>query len=140
MATRRPSVLLVEDDEVDVLNVRRALAKAGLEGVALHVAADGVEALAMLRGSPPLDPPPRMVVLDLNLPRMNGVEFLHELRADESLRDLVVIVLTTSDEERDVRSAFAHNVAGYFVKPIAFPTFVELMGTVSRYWSESQLP
>lgn len=138
---RRLPMLLVEDDEVDVLNVRRALAKAEL-GVALHVASDGVEALELLAGPrrDELEPFPKLVLLDLNLPRMNGIELLQRIRDDAELRRLVVIALTTSDDERDVRAAFDLNVAGYLVKPIAFPSFVEVMSSVGRYWGESLLP
>ncbi len=111
------SILLVEDDEVDIMNVRKAFKKNDFTSQ-LHVARDGVEALEMLRGElqSELMQLPRIILLDLNLPRMNGIEFLKKLRADAELRQLVVIVLTTSDDERDVLSAYNLNVAGYIVK------------------------
>lgn len=111
------SVLLVEDDEVDVEAMRRAFRLAGVERP-ITVAGDGLEALARLRGQdgrPPLAWPV-LVVLDLNLPRMKGAEFLAELRGDPELRDLPVFVLTTSDDERDKAQVHEHHAAGYFTK------------------------
>ncbi len=135
------SILLVEDDEVDIMNVRKAFKKNDFTSQ-LHVARDGVEALEMLRGElqSELMQLPRIILLDLNLPRMNGIEFLKKLRADAELRQLVVIVLTTSDDERDVLSAYNLNVAGYIVKPVTFNSFVEAMATVGLYWTLSELP
>ena len=119
MTDQRPvSVLLVEDDDVDVEAMRRAFRLAGVERP-ITVAGDGLEALALLRGEggrPPL-PQPVLVVLDLNLPRMKGNEFLAELRRDPALRELPVFVLTTSDDDRDKGEAYGHQAAGYLVKP-----------------------
>jgi CheY-like chemotaxis protein len=139
--TRKLTLLLVEDDEVDVMNVRRALRSNRL-GHVLRVAHDGVEALELLRSARDrkVEVLPQLILLDLNLPRMNGFEFLRELRADPELKRLVVIVLTTSDDERDVRAAYALNVAGYMVKPVAFGTFVDVVNALDRYWSCSELP
>ena len=138
---KKISILLVEDDEVDVMNVQRAFDKAGF-GTTLHVASDGVEALEMLRGNRKenLDPFPQILLLDLNLPRMNGIELLREMRSDPRLRRMVVIVLSTSDDARDVFAAYELNVAGYLVKPIGFPRFVEMIQHVSAYWSLNELP
>jgi DNA-binding NarL/FixJ family response regulator len=77
----------------------------------------------------------RLVLLDLNMPRMNGIEFLKELRADPALRAISVVVLTTSDEERDRVEAYSLNVAGYLLKPVRFVPFIELMVTLNRYWT-----
>ena len=110
------SFLLVEDDSVDVEAVRRSFQKHGFEPP-LVTASDGVEALSILRGEKSVAlQRPYVVLLDLNLPRMGGFEFLSQLRADPELRDAVVFVLSTSNAERDKRKAYAHNVAGYFVK------------------------
>lgn len=138
---RRLSVLLVEDDDVEVMNVRRAFQKMKLENP-LYTAQDGVEALELLRGQrrAELDVFPRIILLDLNLPRMNGIEFLRELRNDPELKRLVVVVLTTSDDSRDVLEAFRLNVAGYVVKPPTFDGFVDALETVGSYWSLSELP
>lgn len=98
------NVLLVEDDDLDVMNVHRAFKKNNI-GNPLFIAGNGVEALEMLRGkdgAPPAVPEERRIILlDLNMPKMGGIEFLRELRADPDLRPLPVIVLTTSDEDRD---------------------------------------
>src|SRR5688500_18063224 len=111
MDERRLNILLVEDDELDVMNVERAFKKNNIVNP-LHIAGNGVEALEMLRGEGiPKDR--RLILLDLNMPRMGGIEFLKELRADPDLKATTVVVLTTSDEERDKVNAYDLNVAGY---------------------------
>jgi CheY-like chemotaxis protein len=132
------NILLVEDDEVDVMNVRRAFDKNRIANP-LYVAADGVEALRMLRA----DEVPRerrMILLDLNMPRMSGIEFLRELRADPRLGHTPVVVLTTSDDERDKINAYNLNVAGYLLKPVTFINFVEVMAALNKYWTLVELP
>src|SRR3984885_10364591 len=96
---RRTNILLVDDDEIDVMNVRRAFEKGKIENPLFH-AGDGIEALEVLRGGT-MPPERRLVLLDLNMPRMNGIEFLRELRADPALQSTAVVVLTTSRAERD---------------------------------------
>ena len=135
---RRLNILLVEDDEVDVMNVRRAFRKNGITSP-LFVASDGVEALERLRGGE-LPRGRRLVLLDLNLPRMNGIELLRALRADPRLAATPVVVLTTSGHERDRAEAFALNVAGYFLKPVAFADFCETIAALDRYWSRAEIP
>jgi len=132
------NILLVEDDEVDVMNVRRAFQKNDIHNP-LWVAGNGLEGLEMLRGSQiPRDR--RLVLLDLNLPRMNGIEFLRELRADPALRLTPVVVLTTSDDERDRVNAYGLNVAGYILKPVTFTSFVDAMATLNKYWTLVEYP
>jgi CheY-like chemotaxis protein len=138
MDERLLNILLVDDDEVDILNVERALTRADVAHPLL-VARDGLEALAMLR-SPTLPPARRLVLLDINMPRMNGIEFLREVRRDPMLRALCVVVLTTSNEDRDRIDAYQLNVAGYLVKPVTFHSFVDVMATVSRYWGMMEMP
>jgi CheY-like chemotaxis protein len=82
----------------------------------------------------------RMVLLDLNMPRMSGIEFLRELRADPQLHAIPVVVLTTSNDDRDRIDAFDLNVAGYLLKPVTFVNFVELMAALNKYWSLVELP
>lgn len=135
---RRLNILLVDDDEIDVMNVRRAFEKGRIANH-LHVAGDGVEALGMLRGDE-FPPERRLVLLDLNMPRMSGIEFLREVRADAALRSLPVVVLTTSDDERDKVDAYDLNVAGYLLKPVTVGTFVEVMATLNKYWTLVELP
>lgn len=132
------NILLVEDDEVDVMNVKRAFQKAHITNP-LFVAGNGLEALATLRSS---DMPKhrRLVLLDLNMPRMNGIEFLRELRKDPELSATPVVVLTTSSMDRDKFDAYNLNIAGYLVKPVTFSDFVELMTTLNKYWALVELP
>ena len=137
MTAKPLNVVLVEDDEVDVMNVQRAFEKASILAPVFR-AGDGVEALDLLRGSS-LPAARRLVLLDLNMPRMNGIEFLHELRADERLRNTTVVVLTTSDDERDKMDAFEMNVAGYLLKPVTFASFVDLMSALDRYWTQAEI-
>src|SRR6185436_14672719 len=130
---RTTNILLVEDDEIDVMNVRRAFQKGNITSPLFH-AEDGLRALEMLRdGTFPRER--RLVLLDINMPRMNGIEFLRALRADADLKDTPVVMLTTSDEEDDRIEAYGLNVAGYLVKPVSFVVLVELMTTLNHYWT-----
>lgn len=136
------NILLVEDDEVDVMNVQRAFKKNNINNP-LYIANNGLEALVMLRGNgnPPTIPSAqRIILLDLNMPKMNGIEFLRELRADPVLRLIPVIVLTTSNEDRDKVEAYNLNVAGYIVKPVTFSSFVTAVATLNQYWTLSEIP
>ena len=137
------NILLVEDDDLDVMNVRRAFKKNNILNP-LYVAGNGLEALEMLRGrdgGPPEYPAERRIILlDLNMPKMSGIEFLRELREDPELRPIPVIVLTTSGEERDKVEAYQLNVAGYILKPVTLGSFVETMAALNNYWMLSELP
>ncbi len=136
------NILLVEDDEVDVMNVRRAFKRNSIQNP-LYVATNGIEALEMLRGQNDAKPMPskrRLILLDLNMPRMGGIEFLHQLRNDPDLRMTPVIVLTTSNQDKDRVEAYHLNVAGYILKPVTFSNFAETMATLNRYWSLCELP
>ena len=137
-AERLLNILLVEDDEVDVMNVRRAFRKNNIANP-LFVAENGVEALEQLRnGLIPRER--RIILLDLNMPQMNGIEFLRELRADPQLNVTPVIVLTTSNDERDRIEAYHLNVAGYLLKPVTFSNFCEAMAALNKYWALVELP
>ena len=143
MEEKKIHILLVEDDEVDVMNVQRAFKKSNILNP-LYMAANGLEALDILRGTGKIEcampQARRLILLDLNMPRMNGIEFLRELRLDENLRSIPVIVLTTSNEDRDKVEAYNLNVAGYILKPVTFSNFVEVMATLNRYWMLSEIP
>lgn len=142
MDEKQTILLLVDDDEVDVMTVKRALKKNNITNP-LYIATNGIEALAMLRGNemPKLLPGQRrLILLDLNMPKMGGIEFLRELRADPNLRPLPVIVLTTSNEDKDKVEAYNLNVAGYIIKPVTFTNFVEAMGTLNKYWTLNEMP
>ncbi len=136
------NILLVEDDEVDVMNVKRAFKKNNITNP-LYMASNGLEALELLRGtekSPEIPRERRLILLDLNMPKMNGIEFLRELRADPELKATPVIVLTTSNEDRDKVEAYNLNVAGYILKPVTLSKFVEAVATLNKYWSISEMP
>ena len=134
-------ILLVDDDEVDVMNVQRAFKRNNILNP-LYVASNGLEALDMLRGkgAETVPGPRRLILLDLNMPKMNGLEFLRALREDPNLRPLTVVVLTTSDDERDRIEAYNLNVAGYILKPVTFTAFVEAMATLNKYWTINEFP
>lgn len=143
MEDRIINILLVEDDEVDIMNVKRAFKKYKITNP-LFTAGNGVEALQMLRNSaeqsPQVPAKRRLVLLDLNMPKMNGLEFLQELRQDEELRRTPVIVLTTSDEDKDRIEAYNLNVAGYILKPVTFGNFAEVMVALNKYWALCEMP
>jgi CheY-like chemotaxis protein len=132
------NILLVDDDEVDVMTVKRAFSKANITNK-VYVATDGIEALELLR-SDGIPPSRRLVLLDLNMPRMNGIELLREIRTDPALQVITVIVLTTSNEDRDRVEAYQLNVAGYLLKPVTFHAFIEVMSTVNKYWTLMEMP
>ena len=129
-------ILLVEDDRVDIMTVQRAMKKIKVSNP-LYVARTGVEALAMLRGDgvPAIEPVPSLILLDLNLPKMGGIEFLKELRADAVLGSMHVIVLTSSNEPRDRAAAFEYEVDDYIVKPHSFAEFSNAMSIILADWS-----
>ena len=131
------NILLIEDEELQQLNVRRALEKAGIKWP-LFVASDGAEALELLRSGQV--PPRRLVLLDVHMPRMDGLEFLRQLRADPALKPMVVVMLSTSDEEADKRAAQALNVGGYLLKSMDFPKFVGQLQVLNQYWSMMEIP
>ncbi len=136
MLDENAGILLVEDDRVDVMTVQRALKRNRISNP-LYIARTGVEALAMLRGNgvSVISPLPALVLLDLNLPKMSGIEFLREMRDDPVLSSLSVIVLTSSDEPRDRAAAFEYDVEDYIIKPHSFEEFAQVMATVLSFWT-----
>ena len=131
------NILVVEDDEIDVEFLRRLLAKNAIKNPVYH-AINGIEALEIMRGENEKDkvPKPFVVLLDINMPMMNGIEFLKELRSDEHLKDSVVFVLTTSPRDEDKNNAYQLNVAGYFLKK----DVKELISLLSLYWQFNEFP
>jgi Response regulator containing a CheY-like receiver domain and an HTH DNA-binding domain len=138
MSERVLNILLVEDDEVDVMNVRRAFERNNVSNP-LFVAGNGLEALEMLRGDK-IPKERRLILLDLNMPKMNGIEFLQALRADPELSSTPVVVLTTSNDDQDKIDAYNLNVAGYLLKPVTFSNFCERMTTLNKYWTLVEMP
>ena len=130
-------ILLVEDDRVDAMTVIRAL-KEIHAAWQVETAGNGEEALALLRDS--RREQPGLILLDVNMPRMNGIEFLRVLKQDSRLRRIPVIMLTTSREEQDRLASFDLSVAGYMIKPLEYGQFLDMMGTIDRYWNTSELP
>jgi two-component system response regulator len=123
-------ILLVEDNPDDVELTRDALADNGIANP-LVVARDGVEALTYLHDADPL---PRVVLLDLNMPRLGGIEVLRRMRAERRTRSIPVVILTTSDEERDLVDAYELGVNSYVQKPVGFGEFHDVVRTLGLYW------
>jgi CheY-like chemotaxis protein len=130
-------VLLVEDDSIDAMTVKRAFKELKVTNQ-LAVTTNGEEALDYL--SDPGKNRPCVILLDLNMPKMNGTEFLKIAKADETLKKIPVVVLTTSSEERDIVESFKLSVAGYIIKPVDYKKFVEAIRTIDLYWTLSELP
>lgn len=129
------SMLLIEDDTVDIQDIKRIFQKNKLVNP-LHIARNGLEALNMLagkQGENKLDPTPKIIILDINMPKMNGIEFLKVLRADPALASILVFVLTSSDEDKDKMAAYNLKVAGYIIKPIQFTEFIAAVSTLSYH-------
>lgn len=130
--------VIVDDDPLCVLNTKRAFARVSpLDR--LWTATDGAEALALLRGTS-MPRERRVVLLDVHMPRMDGISMLRELRADPALQQTTVVMLTTSAEGHDRLDAFGLRVAGYLVKPRRFSTFLAMVATLCRYWATAELP
>ncbi len=143
MPTNVP-VLLIEDDLVDVKTIRRAFQQHKLTNP-LYVCSNGAEALSFLRhegtySDPASLPRPGVILLDVNMPVMNGIEFLREMKTDPAIKQIPVIVLTTSREESDRIRSYELGVAGYIVKPADFPKFLEAIKIFDLYWSLCELP
>jgi CheY-like chemotaxis protein len=142
MSEKLVNILLVEDDQVDIMNVQRAFMKNNIQNP-LFIAKNGLEALAMLRGENGKEkilPRPQIILLDLNMPQMNGLEFLKELRGDQDLRSISVFVMTTSKDDSDRFEAYNLNVAGYIVKPVSFEKFVSAVSILDSYWKLCEQP
>lgn len=138
MSYKLVGILLVEDDEVDVMNVKRAFKKNNITNP-LYVAGNGEEALAMLKSNE-LPALPKIVLLDLNMPKMGGIEFLSALRQDEKLKSLTVFVMTTSNEDKDKVEAYKLNVAGYILKPLSMESFINAVSVLNNYWQLIEFP
>lgn len=136
MQSCRP-ILLVEDDAVDAIAVQRALDDLGATESLIHL--PGAEhALEHLRSDG--NSRPSVILLDVNMPKMDGVEFLKAVKADDELKQIPVVVLTTSSHDRDVLDSFELSVAGYVVKPVDYDQFVQTIRTIIEYWTLSHVP
>jgi len=130
-------ILLVEDDTVDVMTVRRALKDIQVTSE-LVATGDGEQALAYLRDDG--NAKPCVILLDLNMPKMNGTEFMQIVKADEALRRIPIIVLTTSNSDQDISKSFELGAAGYMLKSVDYKKFTQIIKTVDLYWTLSKLP
>lgn len=128
-------ILLVEDSPADVLIAREALSEAKMLNT-IHVAEDGIEAMDFLckRGKFASAPRPDLILLDLNLPRKNGREVLAEIKADEDLKSIPVVVLTTSNAEEDILRSYNLHANCYVLKPVEFDSFVKAVQSIQHFW------
>ncbi len=131
------NILVVEDDEVDQMNIVRAFQKANIAND-LYFARDGQDAIDILRKEEIKKP--LLILLDLNMPRMNGLEFLQILRSNPEWKQIPVVVLTTSNVEKDKMEAYNLMVAGYVVKPVAVADFMVAVSKIESYWSLCEFP
>ncbi|ARU29622.1 response regulator [Cellvibrio sp. PSBB006] len=136
-ATKTVNLLIVDDDDIDAMALKRALHKLKLLNP-LYRARDGIEALELLRTGK--IPKPFIVLLDINMPRMNGLEFLEALRADPELTHAVVFVLTTSKSDEDIMAAYREHVAGYLLKQRMDSDFMQVISLLDHYWRIIELP
>ncbi len=130
-------ILLVDDDNVDATTVREALEELDVANELIHIV-DGAEALDYLRDG--RNARPCVVLLDLNMPKMNGIEFLKVVKADPDLQTIPIIALTNSIAERDKVESFNFGAAGYIVKPTEYREVVDTMKVLNLYWTLSELP
>ena len=140
-SARVVTVLLIDDNEVDREAVRRAFNRLKIANPIVE-ARDGLDGLEKLRGTAdtPAIARPYLILLDINMPRMAGIEFLRHLRADTALQDSVVFVLTTSKSDEDRLASYDFNVAGYIVKNDVGTGFLRLVEMLQHYWRVVELP
>jgi CheY-like chemotaxis protein len=140
--SNRIDVLLVEDSPADVRLTQEAFRGAD-KSIKLHVTTDGVEAMAFLRreGAHTHSPRPDLILLDLNLPRMDGREVLAHIKSDENLKTIPTVILTISDVEADIRKSYQLNANCYFFKPVRLNEFENLVKSINDFWlTKAQLP
>ncbi|WP_396635039.1 response regulator [Maribacter sp. R86514] len=129
------NILLIEDDLIEVMKLKRTVSKLELKH-SIKEAKNGEEALTFLRSGEKL---PDIILLDLNMPRMNGIEFLNILKADEILQYLPTVILTTSENRADLLKCYQAGIAGYVIKPLKYEDYEYKLNAVLKYWSVNQL-
>ncbi|MDP3396698.1 MAG: response regulator [Methanoregula sp.] len=134
--TALKSILLVEDDMVDMMSVKRALKDINVTNPLYHVE-NGVEALEFLADKE--KPRPTIILLDLNMPKMGGIEFLSIMKKDEAIKRIPIVILTTSREEYDKIQSYDLGVAGYMIKPVDYQQFMEVIRAMCMYWTLSEV-
>jgi len=129
--------LLIEDDDVDVMTVKRAIRDLKVTNQLVSIG-DGEKAIEYLRTESTTKP--CIILLDLNMPKMDGAEFLEIVKADKALKKIPIVILTTSNSDRDVIESFERGAAGYMVKSVDYEKFVETIRAIDQYWTLSKLP
>jgi len=139
--TKPANILLVEDDTIDVKAFQRAMNKLKIVNP-VHVCSDGVEALEYLQQAfqGNAEGAPSLAILDINMPRMNGIELLQKIRDDQRMRHLVIFILTTSNDDKDKFEAYNLNVAAYMLKSDMGNSFIRAVELVDNYWRVVELP
>jgi len=135
LGTKPLSILLIEDDAIEVMKLKRAITKLEMNHELIE-AEDGEKALEILKTIERL---PDLIFLDLNMPKINGIEFLKILKEDAVLRYLPTVILTTSNNRKDVLECYKHGVAGYIIKPLKYDEYIHKIGVTLSYWSENEL-
>lgn len=125
------TLLLVEDDDVDAMSITRAFRKMSLANPIVR-ACDGLEALELLRSGAVQSP--YIILLDLQMPRLNGLEFLDEIRQDPEFENSIIFVLTTSKSDEDITASYRKHIAGYFIKDQVGEGFLEIVKVLKGYW------
>jgi CheY-like chemotaxis protein len=135
--TNKQTILLIEDDEIDIQSIERAFSELGIKNP-LHIAHNGEVALEYLKKNK--NNPPGLILLDLRMPRMNGIEFLTILKKEVNFKFIPVVVLTTSNEYEDKIESFKHGVSGYMMKTPNYRDSMRVIKTINKYWTLSELP
>ena len=128
-------VMLIEDDMIEVMKLNRTISKLKLEHKIIE-ANNGEEALNLLSHKDNL---PNLILLDLNMPKINGIEFLSTLKNDENLKHIPTVILTTSSNQKDLDECFKIGVSGYVLKPLKYEVYAEKIETILSYWSINEL-
>lgn len=134
--------MLIDDDAIDIKDMQRTFKKNNIDNP-LHVATNGLEALNKLlgqNGEKKIHPTPKIIILDINMPKMNGIEFIKNVRANKKLKSMLIFILTTSNSEKDKIDAYNLNVAGYIVKPFQISRFMEIISSLHHYWNLLEFP
>jgi CheY-like chemotaxis protein len=142
MGEKKITLLHIEDDSVDKMVVERVLKKMDIVSVVHHAenGEDAINKLKGLNGEEKLTPTPQVILLDINMPKMNGLEFLKELRSDAELKHISVYMVTTSNDESDVTGAYEYNVAGYILKPVDIAHFEGTFKLITDFWRLCEFP
>lgn len=131
------TLLLIEDDDIDAMSITRAFKKMYISNKIIR-ANDGLEGLELLRSG--AVPSPYIILLDLQMPRLNGIEFLEEIREDTKLAQSTVFVLTTSKSDEDITASYKKNIAGYFIKEQVGEGFLDIVKMLKGYWKIVHFP